>query len=205
MKYSFFMKRCKKFPHVELMMKEAMDLYPHLDMIINKVSLSPFWKKDGSMVSKWKKKRSKFLLNCNISINVRVLRSKRYDISNLGGIIWHELGHAFSYFICLMDNRFQINEKGAIAYCPLKGLVEIDHPMGIRDVLLDEFWEKECAMYGHSRIVSLELKLNPHPLNASELVAESFKYAYAGEEHISKEQFQLVRNIVNDFIAEFLK
>lgn len=78
-------------------------------------------------------------------------------------------------------------------------------PESIRDHFLDAFWERESEKYGRFQVVSLEQILRPSPHNSSELLAESFKYAFAGEGHIEEELFVLVKNIVDDFISEFVR
>ena len=206
MKYSFGIQRMAKFVYIEEIFNTAIQIYPNLKNMLRKVKLSPFWKSDGLTRYVWRYGKKVYLLPCTISINIQIFWSRNYDVSNLKGITWHEIGHVLSWLICLQDHRFFINQKGLLEYnWPIKEIEDEDLPERIRDHFLDAFWERERKKYGHFQVVSLEQILKPSPHNSSELLAESFKYAFAGEGHIEEELFVLVKNIVDDFISEFVR
>ena len=206
MKYSIGIQQMRKFACIEEVFDTAIQIYPNLKNILGKVKLSPFWKSDGLTRYVWKCGKKVYLQPCTISINIRIFGSRNYDVSNLKGITWHEIGHALSWLICLQDHRFFVNQKGLLEY--KYSFKELEHeywPESMRDHFLDAFWERESEKYGRFQVVSLEQILRPSPHNSSELLAESFKYAFAGEGHIEEELFVLVKNIVCDFISEFVR
>ena len=205
MKYSIGIQQMRKFACIEEVFDTAIQIYPNLKNILGKVKLSPFWKSDGLTRYVWKCGKNVYLLPCTIYINIRIFGSRNYDSSNIKGITWHEIGHVLSWLICLQDARFFINQKGLLEYdLTTKEIEDEDLPERIRNHFLDSFWEKERKKHGHFQVALFEQKLKPSQRNSSEFIAESFKYAYAGEEHIEKEHFSLVKNIVNDFILEFI-
>ena len=206
MKYSFVIQQMREFKYIEEVLNTALQIYPNLNNMLGKVKLSPFWKSDGLTRYVWRYGRKVYLLPCVISINIRIFGSRNYDESNFKGITWHEIGHVLSWLICLQDHRFFINQKGLLEYdLPVKEIEDEDLPKSIRDHFLDAFWQRERKKYGHSQVVFLEQKLKPSQRNSSEFLAESFKYAFAGERYIGEEQLLLVKKIVNDFITELVK
>ncbi len=206
MKYSIGIQQMRKFACIEEVFDTAIQIYPNLKNILGKVKLSPFWKSDGLTRYVWKCGKKVYLLPCTISINIRIFWLRNYDASNLKGITWHEIGHVLSWLICLQDHRFFVNQKGLLEYNYSFKELEYEYwPESIRDHFLDAFWERESEKYGRFQVVSLEQILRPSPHNSSELLAESFKYAFAGEGHIEEELFVLVKNIVDDFISEFVR
>ena len=206
MKYSPRIQQMANFTYVKEAVNAASQIYPNLPNMLGTIKLSPFWKKDGHVRYAWRFRKKVYLPPCPVFINVRVFLSRKYDASNLSGITWHELGHVLSWLVCLKDRRFFINQKGLLeSNASIKELKDKDSPKRVRDHFLDIFWDRERKKYGHHQVFMLEQTLRPSPYNSSELIAESFKYAYAGEGHIEKEQFLLVKNIVNDFILEFIR
>lgn len=207
MRYGFGIQLMTEFTPITETYGEASTIYPNLSKILSKIRLAPFWKNDGLMQPIWRYHRGTYCLFCTISINIRVFLSKEYDASNLRGILWHELGHVFAWLVCLKDSRrFHINKNGRLEYSPDTNELDAEnYTKTIRASLLDDFWNRETNKYGKYRVAMLEQILNPHPFNSSELIAESFKYAFAGEGYICEDQFVLVKNIVNDFISEYVQ
>lgn len=194
------------FTHIVEVFKTAYHICPNLNNLLGDVKLAPFWKSDGHTRYVWKYGRKVYLLPCSISINIRIFCSRNYDASNLKGLAWHELGHVLSWLICLSDYRFHINQYGLLEYTAFtEDIEDKDLPESIRNYLLDKFWQQESSRYGHAQVVALEQTLSPMQYNSSELLAESFKYAFAGDGHIREEQSKLVKSIVEDYIAEFVK
>ena len=208
MKYSFAILHCKRFGLIEQTVNKATEICPVLPSIVSKVRLTfRFGKADGFNDGIWKAVGAEYALNPCIALNLRLLSTKVYDTSEVSGILWHELGHTISYFICLQENHFYVSKTGMIMYQPASD--KFSAPISIRNKLLNEFWEAERMKYGHTRMDNIE-RILQHTLitvNSSELLAECFKYAYAGEgipqnNYICKEDFQLIKSVLHDFITQ---
>lgn len=195
MKYSFAILHCKRFGLIEQTINKATEICPVLPSTVGKVRLTfRFGKADGFNDGVWKAVGAEYALNPCIALNLRILNTKMYDTSEVSGILWHELGHTITYFICLQEDHFYVSKTGMIMYRPTSD--EFTAPISIRNKLLNEFWEAERILQ-HTLIT----------VNSSELLAECFKYAYAGEgipqnNYICKEDFQLIKSVLHDFITQ---
>lgn len=218
-KFSDEIKESTKYHTIKNIIREAIDKYPILDVLILKTKIYPVVRDNADACTIMAHKDNIF--NSNIKFFIIFSRDFFYNAKtsdkHLKSILWHEIGHILS--ICVHTNykHFLYLKNGEMitSFYGKYRLITCKEEFKIRLKLIDIFWENERSNYKIEVFEMYEQRLNINLIdhNNGEFLAECYKYAHIGEEFFSdrdddealKSFLEFTRNIVSSFNEMYVK
>ena len=214
--YKNKIKQNKYFSYIEEFIITAIDAYPVIKALLFKIDVFKSDQEGASALSYSIWKSHPFLsLECRyeIYLDTDFINQDSLDVNDIKGLLWHEIGHILSVYVYINQKHFRINKHGRIVVNSL-GINQIKkagNELTYRLKIIDLFWNKMRKKYITQKFDEFEhcLSLHLSTQNSSELLAECYKYAYAGKEHYGEDEFfsqiiQMAENVVTDFCMEYL-
>lgn len=188
---------------------DALGRYPYLQLLLVKVDVGAILGENSDALARsvWVREGTKYRLEYTIVLNQDFISKDTLPAADIKGILWHEIGHILSAYFYHADTGFEVMNQAV--YMKLRGKVCCNlwgNETTYRVRYGNRFWRKLKSSFAIDDLKCIyeNLRMYLTANNGNELLAECFKYSYAGRERFrgNADALSLI-DMVDEVVREF--